>query len=73
MNIKGRLEALEKAVVPNGIPESEELQIIKGNMTAGGFIPDKPGDSIETRKIGLVRRFGSSDGAIFVELVDRFL
>ena len=73
MQIIRRLENIERALIGNnGIPEAERLQIIKGNMTEGGFIPDTPGDSIETRKLRLVRHFGSSDGAIFVELVDRF-
>jgi len=73
MNTIRRIEKLEAAVVMGrGIPKEEQLQIIKGNMTEGGFIPDKPGDSIETRKLGLVRRFGNADGAIFIQLVDRF-
>ncbi len=72
MQIVRRLEKIEGVLVGNCIPKAERLQVIKGKMTEGGFIPDTPGDSIETRHQELVRRFGNADGAVFIKLIDSF-
>jgi hypothetical protein len=72
MQIVRRLEKIEGALVGEGIPNAERLQVIKGKMTEGRFIPDTPRDSVETRRQYLIRRFGNADGAVFIKLIDSF-
>ena len=72
MHIARRLEKIEGALMGNYIPKANRLQIIKGVMSGGIFVPDRAGDSVEKRKRDLVRRYGSAEGAVFVTLVDRF-
>lgn len=72
MNILRRVERVEAAIAVCGIPKEEQIQIIKGRMEQGRFIPDAPEDSVERRKERLTRRYGSTDGAVFVNLVDWF-
>jgi len=68
--IERRVEKVEAAITECGIPKDERLQVIKGKMTSIGFVPDKPGDSVEARKQGLINRYGNSEGVIFVTLID---
>ena len=73
MNITRRLEKIEGALMGNYIPKANRLQIIKGKMTGGVFVPDKAGDSVEKRKLDLSRRYsGSAEGAVFIRLIDKF-
>jgi hypothetical protein len=71
-NIKCRVEAIEKAMKPGGIPEHDSLQIIIGHSINGEFIPNDPKDTLATRKASLLEKYGTTEGAIFIELVDRF-
>ena len=72
MNVKGRLEAIEKAVSFKGIPDNEKLQVIKGSSIKGKFVPDDPQDTIENREATLIAKHGTAAGAVFVNLIDRF-
>lgn len=67
-----RVEKIEMAVAGCGIPTAERTQVIKGIMEGGRFIPDAPEDSVERRKETLTRRYGASEGAVFIRLVDSF-
>ena len=72
MNIKSRLEAIEKAMIPSGIPEHDRLQIIPGCSVNGRFVPDNSADTEEHRSANLRAKYGTNEGAIFVKLIDQF-
>ena len=72
MNILRRVERMETAITGNGIPNEERIQVIKGRMSEGHFLPADPDDSVRSRKEALTRRFGSAEEAVFVRLIDGF-
>lgn len=72
MHMARRLEKIEGALMGKYIPKANRLQIIKGIKAGGVFVPDKAGDSVETRKRDLLRRYGNAEGVVFIELIDRF-
>ncbi len=72
MNIKSRLDALEKAMIPGGIPEEDRLQIISGCSINGQFVPSTRTETEERRAANLKAKYGTSEGAIFVKLIDQF-
>jgi hypothetical protein len=72
MNIKGRLEAIEKSISPEGVPEKEKLQIIHGRSINGEFIPNDPHDTVETKEAKLKEKYGTADGVLFIKLIDKF-
>lgn len=73
MNAERRLDVIEKSIAPKGIiPESENLQIIKGNSIKGQFVPADPADTLKSRKAALMAKYGTAKGVTFVTLIDRF-
>jgi hypothetical protein len=65
-----RLQKIEMAVAGSGIPKAEQVQVVVGRMEEGRFIPNDPKDSVEKRKESLFKRYGTIEGAIFIDLVD---
>lgn len=72
MNIKSRLDAIEKAMIPGGMPEHDRLQIIVGCSINGQFVPNNNADTVERRSANLKAKYGTDEGAIFIKLVDSF-
>ncbi|MEN6621547.1 MAG: hypothetical protein ABFD50_08380 [Smithella sp.] len=74
MNMEKRLKTIEKAVAPKGnIPENEKLQIIKGHSINGEFVPVDSADTVESRKVALIAKYGTINGVTFVDLIEKFV
>lgn len=77
-DIVRRIQKLETNLGGKGVPAEEKCQVIHGtrvikkNGEEIEFIPDIPGDSEETRKKNLIERYGTDDGAIYIQLTDRY-